>query len=65
MTDESIMPFGRHKGEPMANVPDKYLKWLWHENKVAFNTQMGYQLMKPELREVMEYIEDCFDEKEL
>lgn len=26
--DESLMPFGKHKGEKMANVPAPYLLWL-------------------------------------
>lgn len=29
MTDESLMPFGKHKGKAMANVPAHYLLWLW------------------------------------
>jgi uncharacterized protein (DUF3820 family) len=34
MTDESIMPFGKYKGEKIANVPAKYLMWLYYEGKV-------------------------------
>lgn len=30
-TDDSIMPFGKHKGKAMANIPARYLLWL-HEN---------------------------------
>lgn len=26
--DTDIMPFGKHKGEKMANVPSSYLRWL-------------------------------------
>lgn len=33
LTDESIMPFGIHKGVAMANVPDHYLKWLYINKK--------------------------------
>lgn len=33
-TDESIMPFGIHKGKTMANVPAKYLIWLYEMDKV-------------------------------
>ncbi len=33
MTDESIMPFGRHKGEKLASVPPEYLLWLYDEGK--------------------------------
>jgi len=34
MTDESKMPFGKYQGEKMANVPAKYLMWLYYEKKV-------------------------------
>jgi uncharacterized protein (DUF3820 family) len=27
MNDDSLMPFGKHKGEKMANVPPSYLIW--------------------------------------
>lgn len=30
MTDESLMPFGKHKGERMMDVPVNYLHWFWH-----------------------------------
>ena len=33
MTDNSIMPFGKYKGEKMANVPASYLIWLFENNK--------------------------------
>lgn len=29
MTDESLMPFGKHRGKAMSNVPARYLLWLW------------------------------------
>lgn len=29
MTDETPMPFGKHKGKPMQRVPADYLLWLW------------------------------------
>ena len=32
LTDMDKMPFGKHKGELLATVPDSYLLWLW-ENK--------------------------------
>lgn len=31
LTDDSLMPFGKYKGEQMADVPADYLLWL-HEN---------------------------------
>ena len=33
MNDESLMPFGKYKGEKMANVPPDYLIWLYDNNK--------------------------------
>ena len=35
MTDSSLMPFGAHKGQKMANVPDHYLKWLYENKKCS------------------------------
>ena len=34
MDDNSIMPFGKYKGEKMANVPSEYLIWLYENSKV-------------------------------
>lgn len=28
LTDESLMPFGKHKGEKLANVPARYLLFI-------------------------------------
>ena len=33
MTDESLMPFGKFKGEKLANVDASYLIWLYENNK--------------------------------
>lgn len=32
-TDRTLMPFGKYKGEMLANVPDSYLLWLYNENR--------------------------------
>ncbi len=32
MTDQDEMPFGKHKGEKMENVPASYLLWLRDQN---------------------------------
>lgn len=29
LTDVSPMPFGKHKGKPMQDVPASYLFYLW------------------------------------
>lgn len=31
LTDLSPMPFGKHRGEAMQDVPASYLHWLWTE----------------------------------
>ena len=33
ITDNSIMPFGKYKGEKMANIPPEYLIWLYENDK--------------------------------
>jgi len=30
LTDNSLMPFGRHRGKAMINVPAIYLLWLYN-----------------------------------
>lgn len=32
--DDSIMPFGQHKGKQMADVPASYLIYLYENRKV-------------------------------
>lgn len=29
LTDQSLMPFGKHKGKALANVPAGYLLWIY------------------------------------
>lgn len=56
MTDESIMPIGKYKGEKLANVPPEYLLWLLEngntygelkqyliENKEVFESEINYK----------------------
>lgn len=33
LDDTSKMPFGKHKGIPMQDVPASYLHWLWTNGK--------------------------------
>ena len=47
MTDESVMPIGKYKGEKMANIPALYLLWLY-ENANIYG-------------EIKKYIEDNLD----
>jgi uncharacterized protein (DUF3820 family) len=39
LTDESIMPWGIHKGKKMANVPASYLLWLYNNDKCFGNVK--------------------------
>lgn len=34
-SDQSIMPWGKHKGHKMANVPPDYLLWLLDNDKCS------------------------------
>ena len=47
MTDDSLMPFGKHRGKKLIEVPDSYLFWLSKENRVT--------------GELHDYIEDNLD----
>lgn len=47
LTDKSPMPFGKHAGTEIANVPADYLIWMYENNKC--NNQ------------VKEYIQDNID----
>lgn len=31
LTDDSPMPWGKHKGTPMKDVPDEYLIWVYKQ----------------------------------
>lgn len=33
LDDLSPMPFGKHRGMPMQDVPASYLHWLWTSGK--------------------------------
>lgn len=55
LTDESPMPFGKHKGEKMANVPASYLLWIYDEWTLP-NPRFGFVH-----KEVKEYIEENLD----
>jgi hypothetical protein len=33
LNDLSPMPFGKYKGQPMQDVPARYLHWLWTNGK--------------------------------
>lgn len=35
LNDDDPMPFGKHKGEPMRDVPASYLHWLWQQRPIS------------------------------
>jgi uncharacterized protein (DUF3820 family) len=37
MTDESILTFGKYKGEKLANVPASYLIFLFENDKCNYD----------------------------
>jgi uncharacterized protein (DUF3820 family) len=52
LTDDSEMPWGKHKGELMIDVPDDYLVYMY---KRGLNEECS----------VRAYIEDSFNKSEL
>ena len=34
-TDDSLMPFGKHKGVKLANVPAQHLLWLYENDRAG------------------------------
>lgn len=39
LNDDSLMPFGKHKGEQMSDVPVEYLHWYWHNGSSSGNVR--------------------------
>ena len=48
LDDNSLMPWGKHKGEKMANIPAQYLLWCYKNDKCC--------------NEVKQYVENNMDE---
>ena len=57
LTDDSKIPFGKHKYEKMANVPSGYLMWFYNKNKDEYEKGSLYGVFK----DVFEYIADNLD----
>lgn len=53
LTDESPMPFGKHKEKKMANVPASYLLFLYNQN-------IGKKVWGG-MHDVMVYVNDNMD----
>jgi len=48
LNDNSLMPWGKHKGDKMANIPAYYLIWLYDSGKCY--------------SDVLRYIQDNLDD---
>lgn len=42
LTDSSPMPWGKHKGTPMKDVPVDYLNWLWWQGGYSDDPVFAY-----------------------
>jgi uncharacterized protein (DUF3820 family) len=55
MTDDSVMPFGKYKGEKMSNIPASYLLWLFEnsttKNEVYFYIKDNLDVIKAEIKQ--------------
>lgn len=46
MNDDSLMPFGKHKGKPMSDVPVEYLHWYFCANNGHIkDTEVGQYII--------------------
>lgn len=56
LDDNSPMPWGKYKGEKMANVPASYLMWLYDNNKCNAEVQAyindNMDALKEEIRQL-------------
>ncbi len=46
LTDDSPMPFGKHKGVPMMKVPASYLHWWWTKADSTSHPQVAAYIEK-------------------
>jgi uncharacterized protein (DUF3820 family) len=53
--DETLMPFGEHKGKKMANVPARYLTWIKEQMEKNPRKPHGFN------RELLKYINRNLD----
>ena len=52
MNDNSIMPFGKHAGTRMKDVPNSYLMWIYNNE---------FSWVEDNHPDVLDYIEDNLD----
>lgn len=56
-TDETPMPFGKHKGKNLEDVPSEYLSYLWNQ---MYDDYVDKKLKGNRLK-LMDYIKDNSD----
>lgn len=55
LTDESLMPYGYHKGKKMANIPPEYLLLLWDSDKCSAPVRLYIKENLEDLRSDVSY----------
>lgn len=67
MNDQSEMPFGKHKGKKLEDVPASYLLWLW-DNGVWSDTgnplhnyiRGSFTALETEAKDyIVQHVPDC------
>lgn len=58
MDDNDLMPFGKHKGKKLMDVPDDYLIWLYQNITDKEHRNTDEQCL-------IDYIVDSFNENDL
>lgn len=61
--DETIMPFGKHKGEKMINIPASHLLWLYEQEGLDSEIKKYIEYNLDVLQ--MEYQKETYSEKQL
>jgi len=57
LTDKSKMPWGKHRGKAMEDIPASYLLWLYNQTTKSDNDVMHY------IRENLDVLEKEVKEK--
>lgn len=55
LTDESLMPYGKHAGEKMANIPPEDLLWLWDNDRCSAPVRLYIKENLEDLRKDVSY----------
>ena len=58
LADTDPMPFGKHKGQPMEEVPASYLHWLWSQGLDKDRTSSVGDYIRRNLNVLKEEYED-------